>query len=459
MTDKYEFWFIPGSQKLYGSEQLSEVQNNCNVIVASLNEVLPFPVILKETILDADQYTEVIKKANFDDKVAGVITWMHTFSPAKNWLRGNQLLQKPLLHLATQFPSRIPYSNLDFDYLNINQSAHGDKEYGYVNAFLGLENKVIFGHWQSPDVREKIADWETAAVAYNESFKLKVCRFGDNMNRVAVTDTNRLMAQKKFGWIVDTFDKSILDIYMIKVTNAQIMSLIDRLSVEHDIHIEPDGYLVNGQLRQYLAIRNFMDKNGYSALTTNFQDEWGSGFPGLSIQLLMLDGYGFGAEGDWKTAALCRLMKIMSQNKGTAFIEDYTYDMQQGEILGAHMLEVDPSIASTTPRVEYHKLGIVSDNDIPRLVFAGSYGPGLYVSLTEIDNEFKLLTYNLRGIKHETAKLPIAAQFWQTDLNFDNLMTAWIENGGGHHGVISFQIKQEQIENLTSMFQIEGSAF
>ena len=331
LTHDYKFWFVAGSQFLYGEEQLKNVARDAEDIVKKLNASgkLPYPIEFKGVMTTADGITQFMKDVNYNDDVAGVITWMHTFSPAKNWIRGTKLLQKPLLHLATQYLDKIPYDTIDFDYMNLNQSAHGDREYGYLNARLGLNNKIVYGWWGDEEVQDEIASWEDVAVAYNESFRIKVCRFGDTMRNVAVTEGDKVQAQIQLGWTVDYWPVGDLVEVVDGVSEADIDAEYKKLQDLYTFNPQensPEKFesSVRYQLREYLGIKKFLDDKGYTAFTTNFEDLKGlKQLPGLAAQLLMRDGYGFGAEGDWKTAALTRLLKIMAHNDRTVFMEDY----------------------------------------------------------------------------------------------------------------------------------------
>jgi len=464
----YKFWFVTGSQFLYGDDQLKSVENDARDIVEKLNASgkLPYPIEFKGVMTTADGITKFMKEANYDDSVAGVMTWMHTFSPAKNWIRGSKLLQKPLLHLATQYLNNIPYDTIDFDYMNLNQSAHGDREYGYINARLGLHNKIVYGYWGDDETQEEIARWEDVAVTYNESFKLKVCRFGDTMRNVAVTEGDKVEAQIDLGWTVDYYGIGDLVQVINAVSDADVEKEYKDLTSKYEMvqgDNDADKYekSVRYQLKQYVGIKKFLDDGGYSAFTTNFEDLWGmEQLPGLAAQLLMRDGYGFGAEGDWKTAALGRLMKIMTHNEGTAFMEDYTLDLRKGHeaILGSHMLEVDPSIASDKPRVEVHPLDIGGKDDPARLVFSGSEGEAVDVTVSDFRDGFKFISYPVDAHKAEaeTPNLPVAKQMWTPKVGLKEGATAWIQNGGGHHTVFSFVATEEQIDDLATLFDVKS---
>lgn len=459
-----EFWFITGSQFLYGPEALAEVEKDAHEIVEKMNnaKTLPYPIVFKLVATTVENITEIMKEANYHDEVAGVMTWMHTFSPAKNWVRGTQLLTKPLLHLATQFLNHIPYDTIDFDYMNVNQSAHGDREYAFINARLKKNNKVIFGHWDDVETQKEIAQWMDVAVAYNESFKIKVVTFADKMRNVAVTDGDKVEAQIKFGWTVDYWGVGDLVEYVNSASSDEIDQLYFDLQEKYDYVVghnsaEKFEYNVKYQLREYLGIKKFMDEKGYSAFTTNFEDLVGlEQLPGLAAQMLMADGYGFAGEGDWKTAALLRLFKILSHNQKTVFMEDYTLDLRKGHeaILGSHMLEVDPSIASDRPRVEVHPLDIGGKDDPARLVFTGLEGDGIDVTMADYGEEFKLMSYDIKGNKPEaeTPFLPVAKQLWTPKMGLKVGAEAWLKIGGGHHTVLSFTITSEQIADLSALF-------
>jgi L-arabinose isomerase len=459
-----EFWFVTGSQFLYGPEALAEVEEDSRVIVERMNAAgsLPYPIVFKIVGTTAENITEVLKEASFEDKVAGVITWMHTFSPAKNWIRGTQLLTKPLLHLATQFLDHIPYQTIDFDYMNVNQSAHGDREYAFINARLHKNNKVIFGHWDNPEIQTQIAKWMDVAVAYDESYKIKVVTFADKMRNVAVTDGDKIEAQIKFGWTVDYWGVGDLVKYVNAVDAAEVDQLYIDLQEKYD-YVEGQNspekfeHNVKYQLREYLAIKKFMDEKGYSAFTTNFEDLEGlEQLPGLAAQMLLAEGYGFAGEGDWKTAALVRLFKIMSHNQQTVFMEDYTLDLRKGHeaILGSHMLEVDPSITSDRPRVEVHPLDIGGKEDPARLVFTGMVADGIDITMADYGDEFKLISYDVIGSKpeEETPFLPVAKQLWTPKMGLKAGAEAWMVTGGGHHTVLSFKIDSEQLQDLSNLF-------
>lgn len=463
----YEFWFVAGSQHLYGEEALKAVAKDSQEIVDHLNASgkLPYKIVFKGVMTTADGITQFMKDVNYNDDVAGVITWMHTFSPAKNWIRGTKLLQKPLLHLATQYLNEIPYATIDFDYMNLHQSAHGDREYGYINARLGLNNKVVYGHWQDEETVAEIASWEDVAVAAVESFNIKVCRFGDTMRDVACTEGDKVEAQIQLGWTVDYYPEGDLVKVVNAVTEAEIDEEYKKLEAQYTLNVgnntqEHFEHSVRYQLREYIAIKRFLEKGGYTAFCTNFQALHGlEELPGLAAQLLMRDGYGFGAEGDWKISALTRLLKILSHNDRTVFMEDYTLDLRKGHeaILGAHMLEVDPTIASDKPRVEVHPLGIGDKDDPARLVFSGAEGDAIDVSMADFRHGIRMISYpvDCRKPEADTPYLPVAKQLWTPKCGLKKGSTEWIKAGGEHHTVLSFSVTEEQIRELCAILGIE----
>lgn len=462
------FWFIVGSQHLYGNEALETINAQATDLVAQLNQAghLPYKIVLKELAVSSDKITSLVKEANYREEVAGVITWMHTFSPAKMWIRGMQLLQKPLLHLATQYNEQIPWQTIDMDFMNLNQSAHGDREYGFINARLQKKNKIIAGYWRNKKVQQQLADWMTVAVAYNESYTIKVARFGDNMRDVAVTEGDKIEAQIKFGWVVDYYGVGDLVEVIEKVTEDEIEALFEiyQLQYDFDNHVEQDETVyiahIKEQAKQEIGIRRFLEYGGYNAFTTNFEDLHGlNQLPGLSVQRLMAEGYGFAGEGDWKTAALDRLLKVMSDNQNTAFMEDYTYNLSQGHeyTLQSHMLEVDPSMAATKPKIIVSPLSMGNKADPARLVFDGKAGEGVVVSMADFGDKFKLLVNEVILFEpiESAPQLPVARILWQIKPNFSEGVEKWLTAGGGHHTVVSLNITTEQILMLAKLFDLD----
>ncbi|MFZ2572267.1 MAG: L-arabinose isomerase, partial [Trichococcus flocculiformis] len=422
---KKEFWFVVGSQHLYGEEALQTVKNNAAVIVESLNNSgkLPYPLVLQELAVTPDTITKIMKEVNYRDEVAGVITWMHTFSPAKMWIRGTKLLQKPLLHLATQFNESIPWATIDMDFMNLNQAAHGDREYGFINARLKKNNKVVVGYWERENVQTQIAEWMDVAVAYNESFSIKVARFGDNMRNVAVTEGDKVEAQIQFGWTVDYYGIRDLVDYVDAVADEEVDALFNEYKDLYDFDYgdyEQGKWEahVKVQARQEIGIRRFLEAGGYTAFTSNFEDLHGlQQLPGLAVQRLMAEGYGFAGEGDWKTAAIDRLMKIMSHNIDTGFMEDYTYEMAEGReaILQSHMLEVDPGLAVNKPKILIAPLSMGNREEPARLVFDGKAGDGVVVSMADFGTHYKLLVNEVLAFEPTEAapNLPVARVLWE----------------------------------------------
>ncbi|MRX71532.1 L-arabinose isomerase [Bacillus lacus] len=462
-----EFWFVVGSQHLYGDEALAEVKKNAGVITDALNEsgVLPYPIHLQDLAVSADKITKVMKEVNYRDEVAGVITWMHTFSPAKMWIRGTKLLQKPLLHLATQFNEHIPWETIDMDFMNLNQAAHGDREYGFINARLKKNNKIVVGYWERPEVQQQIADWMDVAAAYHESFHIKVARFGDNMRNVGVTEGDKVEAQIQFGWTVDYFGIGDLVSYVDAVQEEEISALLEEYENLYDFDYgtySKEAWLssVRVQASYEVAIKRFLDDGGYTAFTTNFEDLHGmKQLPGLAVQRLMEQGYGFAGEGDWKTAALDRLLKVMSHNKSTGFMEDYTYELGSGQesVLQSHMLEVDPSLAGSKPRLVVSPLNIGDREDPARLVFDGKPGDGVAVSMADFGTHYKLLINEISAFEPTVPapNLPVARVLWKIKPNFQEGVKAWIENGGGHHTVVSLTLTAEQIITYAKLVDLD----
>ncbi|NLC33810.1 MAG: L-arabinose isomerase [Erysipelothrix sp.] len=461
-----KFWFIVGSQHLYGPEALGQVEKNARVIVEELNKAnMPYTIEFKDLATTPEKITELMLEANYNEDVAGIITWMHTFSPAKMWIRGTQLLQKPLLHLATQFNESIPWDTIDMDFMNLNQAAHGDREYGYINARLDKRNKIIVGYWDDLEVKEDIAKWMDVAVAYNEGFKIKVARFGDNMRNVAVTDGDKIEAQIQFGWYVDYYGIGDLVEEVNKVTEEEInevfASFADLYEFDYGNNTEEVWEEhVKVQVAYEIALKRFLEAGNYTAFSTNFQDLHGMDqLPGLAVQRLMAEGYGFAGEGDWKTAALDRFLKIMSHNVATGFMEDYTYELKKGHeaILQSHMLEVDPTFAVNKPRLFVAPLSIGDKGDPARLIFDGMEGEGVAVSVADFGTHFKVLINQISAFTPEQAapNLPVARVMWRPAPNFKTGVHQWIENGGGHHTVASLALTVDQILDWTSMLDVE----
>ena len=462
-----EFWFVVGSQHLYGEEALREVKKHAQEMVDQLNEngQLPYPIRLQELAVTADTITKIMKEVNYREEVAGVITWMHTFSPAKMWIRGTKLLQKPLLHLATQYNESIPWKTIDMDFMNLNQSAHGDREYGFINARLNKQNKIVVGYWKRPEIQKEIADWMDVAVAYNESFGIKVARFGDNMRNVGVTEGDKVEAQIQFGWTVDYFGIGDLVQVIDRVSDEEVNQLFEEYKELYtfdygDYEEKTWEEHVKVQAQQEIGIRRFLEEGGYNAFTTNFEDLYGmKQLPGLAVQRLMAEGYGFAGEGDWKTAAIDRLLKIMARGKDTGFMEDYTYELASGQeaILESHMMEVDPTLAATKPRIVVSPLSMGDREDPARLVFDGKAGEGVVVSMADFGTHYKLLINEIEAFEPttEAPNLPVARVLWKTKPNFHEGVHSWIQAGGGHHTVVSLNLTTDQIETWAKLVELE----
>ncbi|KQB93174.1 L-arabinose isomerase [Geobacillus sp. PA-3] len=463
----YEFWFVTGSQHLYGEEALKQVEEHSRIMVNELNRdsVFPFQLIFKPVVTTPDEIRNLFLEANASEQCAGIITWMHTFSPAKMWIGGLLELRKPLLHLHTQFNRDIPWGSIDMDFMNLNQSAHGDREYGFIGARMGVARKVVVGHWEDPSVRERLAKWMRTAVAFVESRNLKVARFGDNMREVAVTEGDKVGAQIQFGWSVNGYGIGDLVQYIRDVSEQKVNELLDEYAELYDIvsagrQEGPIRESIREQARIELGLKAFLQEGNFTAFTTTFEDLHGmKQLPGLAVQRLMAEGYGFGGEGDWKTAALVRLMKVMADGKGTSFMEDYTYHFEPGNelILGAHMLEVCPTIAATRPRIEVHPLSIGGKEDPARLVFDGGEGAAVNASLIDLGHRFRLIVNEVDAVKsqHDMPKLPVARILWKPRPSLRDSAEAWILAGGAHHTCFSFAVTAEQLQDWAEMAGIE----
>lgn len=463
----YKFWFVVGSQSLYGEDTLEKVEINAKDIVNNLNDsdFIDEEIIFKSVATTSEEITEIMKEANYKDEVAGVITWMHTFSPAKMWINGTKILQKPLLHFATQYYESIPWESIDMDYMNLHQSAHGDREYGYINARLNKNNKVIFGYWKNEEIQKELSDWMKVAIAYNESQNIKVCRFGDNMRDVAVTEGDKIEAQIKFGWVVDYYAVGDLVKEIEKVTDKETDDLYEEYKQKYnfvytDENKEYFEESVKYQAKLEIAIERFLLAGGYSAFTTNFEDLYGmKQLPGLAVQRLNEKGYGFAGEGDWKTAALNRMLKIMSGNYATGFTEDYTYELKEGKeaVLEAHMLEVDPTMSKNKPSIVVKPLSIGGKEDPARLIFESKNGKAVVTTISDFGDRFKMLVneVDIISVDEEAPNLPVARIYWETKPNLKTVVKKWIKEGGGHHSVVSMGINKDQIIDLAKMFEIQ----
>ncbi|MCB0800912.1 MAG: L-arabinose isomerase, partial [Bacteroidales bacterium] len=425
-----ELWFITGSQHLYGEETLKQVADDSKAIAAALDrsDLIPVKVIFKPVLTTAEAITRICMEANNASACAGLIAWMHTFSPAKMWISGLKRLSKPLLHFHTQFNRDIPWNDIDMDFMNLNQSAHGDREFGFICSRLRMERKVVVGHWQDKEVLRSIGAWSRAALGALEARRLRVARFGDNMRDVAVTEGNKVSAQIKLDYEVQGYGIGDLADAVTRVSEAKITALVKQYGDEYKVSAKVLALpAVKEAARIEAGMRTFLEKGGFKAFTTNFEDLHGMvQLPGLAVQRLMADGYGFGAEGDWKTAALVRIMKVMAEGLkgGTSFMEDYTYhlDPKNMAILGAHMLEVCPSIASGKPALEVHPLGIGGKDDPARLVFRTRLGEAIAASMVQMGDRFRLIVNTMKVIEcPPMPKLPVASVLW---IPYPDLKTA-----------------------------------
>ncbi len=459
----YEFWFIAGSQPLYGPEVIDEVNRHAKLIAEGLNAAAEIPCAVRAlpAVTDADAITSALLSANADGKCAGVITWMHTFSPSKMWIPGLSQLKKPLLHFNTQFNRDIPWDKIDMDFMNLNQSAHGDREHGYIGARLRLPRKVICGHWEDPAVRERIGRWMRSASGAHVSRRLKVCRFGDNMRNVAVTEGDKVEAELRLGWSVNGYGIGDLISRVNTVPEQKVEAKIAEYRAKYDF--SDDGIKsIRYQARVEVALRGFLEEGDFGAFTDTFEDLQGlRELPGLAVQNLTADGYGFGAEGDWKTAALSRVMKLMAGGLegGTAFMEDYTYNMEPGNqcVLGAHMLEVDPAIAAERPKIEVHPLGIGDREPPARLTFKCAEGPAILVSLVDMGDRFRMIVNDAEAFAppYDMPRLPTARVMWRPLPDLSTSAECWIMAGGAHHTVLSYPLDAGIMRDFCRILGIE----
>jgi len=464
-----QIWFVTGSQHLYGPEALKQVSAHAETVAGALNadQDIPVEIVFKPIVTTAAEIRGTCAEASADDSCIGLITWMHTFSPAKMWINGLTRLTKPICHFHTQFNRDIPWESIDMDFMNLNQSAHGGREYGHVLSRLRIPRTVIVGHWEDPVVRMKLADWTAVSAGWDELRNLKIVRFGDNMRSVAVTEGDKVEAERVFGMSVNTHGVGDLVEVINEATDDEIDALCGVYAEEYDLAPE----LVRGNSRHdslresariEIGLRSFLDRGGYGAFTNTFEDLHGMAqLPGLPTQRLMADGYGFGAEGDWKHAALVRVLKVMGSLRagGTSFMEDYTYhfDPEGPRCLGSHMLENCPSIAAAKPRCEIHPLGIGGKADPVRLVFNGGEGHAINASLVDLGNRFRFIVNEVESvaIPEPMPKLPVARVLWDAKPNLQTAAEAWIQAGGAHHTAFSFAVSAAQIEMLAEMAGVE----
>ncbi len=466
---KYEVWFVTGSQHLYGEETLKQVAEHSQEIVKGLSQSkkIPLKIVYKPLLTTPESIYQLCLEANNNENCIGLITWMHTFSPAKMWIGGLKVLQKPFVHLHTQFNRDIPWNKIDMDFMNLNQSAHGGREFGFICTRMNKTRKVIVGHWQDKAVQEKLAVWMRAASAKLDAQGGKIARFGDNMREVAVTEGDKVEAQIQFGYSVNGYGISDLTVFINKVSDSEL----DKLIQEYE-----DNYTISKELRKggekhaavleaariELGMRNFLEEGDFKGFTTTFENLHGlNQLPGLAVQRLMADGYGFGAEGDWKTAALLRAVKVMSSGLkgGTSFMEDYTYHLEpsNNKVLGAHMLEVCESIAEGKPVLDVMPLSIGGKADPARLIFNVPAGPALNVSLIDLGNRFRMIVNEVSAVKPDAPlpKLPVARVVWVPKPNLEIAASAWILAGGAHHTVFSQAVTSEYLEDFSEITRLE----
>lgn len=460
----YNFWFVVGSQALYGEEVLKTVARRAEEMAGEMSKHLPFPLVYKVTAMSNAQITDIVKEANYDDSCAGIITWCHTFSPSKMWINGLAKLQKPYCHFATQYNKEIPNDEIDMDFMNLNQAAHGDREHGFIAARLRLPRKVVAGYWQDPAVLGRIGDWMKAAVGVAVSRKMKVMRFGDNMREVAVTEGDKVEVQTKLGWQVNTWAVGDLVKEMGQVTEEEIDALMAEYTAQYEINT-PNLDAIRYQAREEIAMKKMLDREGCKAFSNTFQDLYGmEQLPGLASQHLMAQGYGYGGEGDWKVSAMTAILKAMGENGNgaSAFMEDYTYHLVEGQeySLGAHMLEVCPSVADKNGKIkiETHHLGIgMNEKDPARLVFEGKEGDAIVVSLIDMGGRLRLICQDIHCVKPimPMPNLPVARVMWQAMPDLTTGVECWITAGGAHHTVLSYDVTAEQMRDWARMMDIE----
>lgn len=465
----FEVWFVTGSQHLYGEETLRKVDEHSKIIAGFFNTspLVPVKVVFKPVVKTSEEILSICKAANNTENCVGLITWMHTFSPAKMWIGGLNALRLPILHLHTQFNRDIPYATIDMDFMNLNQSAHGDREFGHMMTKMGINRKVVVGHWESANVVHKINAWARVAVAKYKMQTMKVARFGDNMRQVAVTDGDKVAAEMKFGFSVNTFAVGDLVHVINQVSDEEIGILIQEYEDTYDLM---PSLARNGDRRSSLieaarielGLKTFLEDGGFSAYTNTFEDLHGMRqLPGIGSQRMMAAGYGYGGEGDWKTSAMVHIMKVMASGMkgGNSFMEDYTYhfDPANPMVLGSHMLEICPSISGQKVKCEVHPLGIGGKEDPVRLVFNAAAGPALNVSLVDLGSRFRLIVNEVEAIevKEEFPKLPTARALWKPQPSMETGLEAWILAGGAHHTVYSQNLTTEYIEDFAGMFGVE----
>ncbi len=463
-----EIWFICGSQHLYGPGPLQEVRAHALEVAQSLDSssALPIPIRFKGLLTTPEEIYALMLEANSSAECAGIMVWMHTFSPSKMWIRGLSILSKPLCHLHTQYNRDLPWDRIDMDFMNLNQAAHGDREAGFLHARMKLRRKVVVGHWQDGEVLERLSSWVRAARAWHDWQGAKFARIGDNMRFVSVTEGDKVGAEMKFGFSVNTYGVGDVVEHVEAVSDADIITLLEEYQTSYTVAPElleggekRDSLIYGARLE--LGLRSWLEEGGFKGFTDTFEDLHGlRQLPGLATQRLMADGYGFGGEGDWKTSALLRALKVMAYGLegGTSFMEDYTYHLERGkhQVLGSHMLEVCPSIAAGKPRLEVHPLGIGGKEDPVRLVFDAPEGAALNVCLLDLGGRFRLVLNEVTAVSHpELLKLPVARAVWECQPDFKTACAAWIYAGGSHHTVYSYAVTTEMLEDLAEIAGVE----
>jgi L-arabinose isomerase len=459
-------WLLCGSQHLYGKEPLETVASNARAVAGALNDAsaIPLKVQFKALLTTPEEITRALLEANNDPGCAGVILWMHTFSPSKMWTRGLSSLRKPVCHLHTQHNRDLPWDTIDMDFMNLNQAAHGDREAGFMHTRMGLRRKVVVGHWSDPEVQARLGAWAKAAHAWHDLQGARFARFGDNMRQVAVTEGDKVAFELRFGASVNTYGVGDLAARVNVVDDSSVHALVAEYQDLYTVapELKPGGSRhdsLRDGARLELGIRALLEEGGFKGFTTTFEDLHGLvQLPGLACQRLMMDGYGFGAEGDWKTAALLRAMKVMGGGAGTSFMEDYTYHLEPGkhQVLGAHMLEVCPSIAASTPTLEVHPLGIGGKDDPVRLVFDAQAGEALNASLVDMGNRFRLIVNEVNTVQTPALpKLPVARAVWEPKPDFKTACAAWILAGGAHHTGYSTTVTTEMLEDFSQIAGVE----
>ncbi|WP_217559417.1 L-arabinose isomerase [Streptomyces sp. GbtcB6] len=464
-----EIWFLTGSQGLYGEETLNQVAHQSQRIAELLDTSteIPLRIVWKPVLTDSDSIRRLCQEASTTDTCVGVILWMHTFSPAKMWIAGLSALDRPALHLHTQYNLSLPWSSIDMEFMNLNQAAHGDREFAHIGSRLGVNRKIVAGHASDARVQSRVATWCRAAAGRHASRTLRLARFGDNMRDVAVTEGDKVEAQLRFGFSVNTYGVNDLVKVVDAVEEKAAAELAASYVDEYDVRpiLRPDGVrheALRYAARLELGLRTFLDEGGFTAFTTNFEDLGGlRQLPGLAVQRLMADGYGFGGEGDWKTSALLRTMKVMGSGQpgGTSFMEDYTYHLGPGEprILGAHMLEVCPSIAADRPSCEIHPLSIGDREDPVRLVFDAAPGPAVVVGLSDLGDRFRLTanTVDVVAPGQPLPRLPVARAVWKPRPSLAESAESWLLAGAPHHTVLSSAVDIETLTDFAAMTGVE----